>query len=153
MNYTFILLIAVGVLSIAIFVLIYFIIMQKKRIDKFFKGAKIENIESILTKQLKKADKQEECIQKIFGDISKLDAITQKSFQKIEIIRYNPFKDTGGDQSFSIALLDAKNNGFIITSLYTRGDTRVYAKPIKESASEYTLSEEEKTVLDKAIES
>jgi len=153
MNNFSILLIAVGVSFIAIFVLIYFIFLQKKRIDIFFKGAKIENIESILTKQLKKADKQEGDIKKIFEEISRLNQIAQISFQKIEIIRYNPFKDTGGDQSFSIALLDAKNNGFIITSLYSRGDTRVYAKPVKEGIAEYTLSEEEETVLGKAVKS
>jgi len=149
-NITLILEIAIAVLVIALSVLGYFFWKLKKRTDIFFEGAKIENVENILKDELKKMQKQEKEMQRIVEEISRMDGITQRSFQKIETIRYNPFGDTGGDLSFSIALLDAKDNGFIITSLYTRGDTRVYAKPIKAGGSEYTLSEEEKTVLQKA---
>jgi uncharacterized protein YpmB len=152
-NSSLILAIVSGVLIIAISVSIFLFIKLKKRTDIFFEGAKIENVEKILTEHLKNLKNQGKDIQKIFEEISRMDLITQKSFQKIETIRYNPFNDTGGDQSFSIVLLDAKNNGFIITSLYTRGDTRVYAKPIKEGISEYALSEEESQVLGKAIKS
>ena len=74
------------------------------------------------------------------------------SIQKIGVVRFNPFKEVGGDQSFSIALLDANNDGVVITSLYTREGNRVYGKPIKNGKSEYSLSEEEKTAIEKAIE-
>jgi len=56
----------------------------------------------------------------------------------------------GGDQSFSIALLDKQNSGVVITSLYTRDGNRVYAKPIENGTSEYTLSKEEKEALSRA---
>lgn len=153
LNLSLILEVAVGLLIIAVSVSIYFLIKLKKRTDVFFEGAQMENVEKILADHLKNLKHQEKYIKKIFEEISRMDLITQKSFQKIETIRYNPFNDTGGDQSFSIALLDAKNNGFIMTSLYTRGDTRVYAKPIKGGVSEYTLSGEENEVLKKAINS
>lgn len=72
------------------------------------------------------------------------------SFQKIGMIRYNPFGNVGGDQSFSLALLDENNSGFIVTSLYSRDGNRIYGKPIKNGASEYQLSEEEKRAINEA---
>jgi len=56
----------------------------------------------------------------------------------------------GGDQSFSLALLDKRNSGVVITSLYAREGNRVYGKPIKEGTSEYPLSEEEKKAIEEA---
>ena len=67
------------------------------------------------------------------------------------LIRYNPFSGVGSDQSFSIALLDGNNNGFVITSIYSREGNRVYGKSLKEGKSEYSLSDEEKKAISKAI--
>ncbi len=72
------------------------------------------------------------------------------SLKKIGILRYNPFSDIGGNQSFSIALLDGNDNGLVITSLYSREGNRVYGKPIKKGNSEHTLSNEEKEVIERA---
>lgn len=71
------------------------------------------------------------------------------NIQKLEILRYNPYEDLGGDQSFSLAMLDGKNNGIILTSLHTRSGTRVYAKAIINKVAELELSREEKMVLQK----
>ena len=79
-----------------------------------------------------------------------MEKISQKTIQKIGVIRFNPFKETGGDQSFAIALLDADNNGLIISSLFTREGTRVYTKPIESGESKYLLSKEEIEALKKA---
>lgn len=75
------------------------------------------------------------------------------SVQKIGIIRFNPFKEVGSDQSFSVALLDGQDNGVIITSLYSRDGNRVYGKPIKNGKSSYSLSKEEETAIEKAKKS
>lgn len=97
-------------------------------------------------------------IKKLEKNISDLraDFLNEKEknrlcIKKIEIKRYNPFSDVGGDQSFSIVLLDDYNNGLIITSLFGSDGNRVYAKSIKEGKSEYELSSEEKEILEKAI--
>jgi len=71
---------------------------------------------------------------------------------KVSVVRYNPFGDIGGDQSFSIAMLDDYNNGVVVTSHYGRDANRVYAKPIKEGKPEYTLSNEENKALTQAIQ-
>src|SRR5688572_63669 len=58
-------------------------------------------------------------------------AVNLKNLQKISLKRFNPYQDTGGDQSFAVALLDGKDNGLVITSLHARTGTRVFAKEIK----------------------
>ncbi len=72
-------------------------------------------------------------------------------FQRASIARYNPYNDTGGDQSFSFALLDGKLNGILITSLHSRAGTRVYSKIISQGKSDLELSKEEKEVLGKVL--
>jgi hypothetical protein len=68
-------------------------------------------------------------------------------------VRFNPFADTGGDQSFALALLDAKGNGVVVSSLHTRTATRFYAKPVAGGASTLSLSDEEVRALKQAMES
>lgn len=72
---------------------------------------------------------------------------------RVAIVRYNPYEDTGGDQSFSIALLSERGSGVVITSLHARSGTRVFAKPIQEGkAQKQQLSKEEQEVVSKAME-
>jgi hypothetical protein len=121
----------------------------KKRVDLFLKEGE-EDLEKLLKKQLKESKKQGEEIKKIFEEITRLKEKSQKSFQKIGLVRFNPFKNVGGNQSFSIALLDLGDNGFVITSIYDREGNRIYAKPINRGKSEYSLSEEEKEAIQRA---
>lgn len=81
-----------------------------------------------------------------------LSSISARSIQKTGIVRFNPFKDTGGDQSFVLALLDNHDSGFLMTSIHSRDGTRVYIKPVEYGASKYTLSEEEKAALGAATD-
>jgi len=99
---------------------------------------------------LNKVKGLEEKIEKVLEKIEKMKKEQRFSVQKVGIIRFNPFSEVGGDQSFSIALLNEGDDGVVITSLYSRQENRVYGKPIKNGQSEYTLSEEEKQAIDKA---
>jgi hypothetical protein len=72
------------------------------------------------------------------------------SLQRIGIVRFNPFADTGGQQSFVLALLDARKSGFLVTSLHSRQQTRVYMKQVTEGRSETQLSDEENEALRQA---
>src|SRR3990170_3597060 len=67
--------------------------------------------------------------------------------QKIAFVRFNPFREMGGNHSFALALLDGKDDGFILTGLHTRERTRVYAKEIKRGKSPIELSSEESKAL------
>ena len=115
---------------------------------KFFKKRKKEpeNLKEVLS-QFKGLEKN---FEKISEEIENLKKESKFSIQKIGIVRYNPFSEVGGDQSFSIALLDGNDDGIVITSLYSREENRVFGKSIKGGISEYSLSEEEKQVIEKA---
>ncbi len=99
----------------------------------------IEHIE-VLDSQLKEA----------LLKIKNLEEKNIFSFQKFNLIRFNPFDGMGGDQSFSLCLLDKEDNGFVITSIFTKQGTRIFAKPIEKGKSNYELSEEEKKAIEKA---
>lgn len=105
-------------------------------------------------KNLKEVLSQFSDLQKRFGQIEKeledLKKQNKLNIQKVGVVRFNPFREGGPDQSFSAAFLDANNSGVVITSLYTREENRVYGKPIKDGVSEYQLSEEEKEAIAKA---
>jgi len=108
----------------------------------FKKGKEPKNLKEVL-KEFEELKKEVERISK------------QSKFfvQKIGVVRYNPFSGVGGDQSFSIALLDGNNDGVVITSIYARDGNRVFGKPVKEGKSEYSLSDEERGAIEKAIKS
>jgi len=63
------------------------------------------------------------------------------------MIRFNPFNETGGNQSFSVAILDGNDCGIVISSLFSRNENRVYGKPIKNGVSEFPLTDEEKEAI------
>ena len=89
--------------------------------------------------------------------IKRLEALEEEakksrdSLQKVGMVRFNPFGEIGGDQSFCIAVLNNNNDGFVITSHYGREANRVYAKPVSQGKSQYQLSTEERRAIDEAI--
>jgi len=97
---------------------------------------------------LKKLDQG---LKKLNLDLEDFKEKSKKSVQRVGMVRFNPFAESGGDQSFSIALLDENNDGIVMTSHYGREFNRIYAKPIKNGRSEYSLSKEEEAAIEKAI--
>jgi len=83
--------------------------------------------------------------------VGTLEKGVARSVQYIGLVRYNPFQEAGGDQSFALALLDKNRDGVIISSLHGRTSTRFYAKPIKAGASHMSLSDEEMQALQQAM--
>jgi hypothetical protein len=77
---------------------------------------------------------------------------TRGSLQHIGLVRFNPFEDTGSDQSFAIALLDDRKDGVVISSLHGRANTRVFAKPVENGTSRHALSDEEASAIRIAVE-
>ncbi len=72
-----------------------------------------------------------------------LEADGRHAFKRVGLVRFNPFEDTGGNQSFALALLDADDDGIVVSSLHSRGMTRIYAKAMSHGRPEATLSDEE----------
>lgn len=89
-------------------------------------------------------------VENLKAEVDKLKAI--KSIQRVQLYRYNPYQDSGGDQSFSLALLDDQGNGIVLTSLHARSGTRIFAKPVSLGlGGKYRLSKEEEMVVKKAF--
>ena len=86
---------------------------------------------------------------KLYCDKIQRDSLLH--IQKIGLVRFNPFKDTGGDQSFILSLVDANDTGVVISGLYARSGTRWYAKRVVKGKSVgHELSDEEKMALKEA---
>jgi hypothetical protein len=80
-----------------------------------------------------------------------LEANHRRAFQRVGLVRFNPFEDTGGNQSFALALLDAQGDGFVVSSLHARHGTRVYAKALTGGRADGALSTEEAEALSRAL--
>lgn len=122
----------------------------KKKLKTFFNGKKATDLEGVLFEEIKRLKKAERDIKELFKSSKVLEKMASQSIQKVGLIRFNPFKDTGGDQSFAIALLDSNDNGLVISSLFSREGARIYSKPIESGQSKYPLSKEELKALEKA---
>lgn len=151
-NYEPIIIISLFMILIAVLIWNFLLQTSIRRIQKknleFFAGNDVKSIEDIIighTKSIKALDKD---IQELYHISNQINMQAYKGLHKVAVIRYNPFKDVGGDQSFAIAMLNGKNNGLTISSLYTREGTRVYAKAITAGESEkYPLTDEEKQAI------
>ena len=126
------------------------IIITERRLKRFFLGKKAKDLEetiTILENHITKLHKDRELVRK---EIEVINIKLKKSLTGLETIRFNPFPDQGSNQSFAISLMNAENNGVVISSLYSRERMSVFAKPIQNGKSIYELTTEEKEVLEKA---
>ncbi|HLN19141.1 MAG TPA: DUF4446 family protein [Patescibacteria group bacterium] len=123
-----------------------------KKNEDFFSGGKTANLEELLLNNAKAIKTLDGDIQELFNISNKINSLSLRGLFKFGIVRFNPFRDVGGDQSFAIALLNGKNDGLTISSLYTREGTRIYCKNIIDGQSEkYPLTNEEKEAIKMAI--
>ena len=120
-------------------------------LDKILEKGKIKDFRDIFLSQKEKHSGLEKQIKEAFLKIKDLEDICERTIHKTSVVRFNPFSEMGGNQSFVIAMLDAKNNGFVISSLFIKEGNRVYTKAIKNGKSEHALSKEEQEALQKAI--
>ncbi|KPJ70507.1 hypothetical protein AMJ51_01710 [Microgenomates bacterium DG_75] len=118
---------------------------------KLTKGVAKKDLKTILKKLLKDFDKQGGEIKDLIKVVEELKKDNLYNIHKVGLVRYNPFAETGGDQSFCLSLLDGSDSGLVISSLHSRDTTRIYAKPVKKGkAAGYDLSAEEKQAIKKA---
>lgn len=135
-----------------IIVLAKFSKLNKKYKNFMQKLGNGKNLEEDLEKYMERIDKVEKQNIKIFKQVKILDNDFKRCIQKIGIVRYNAFKDTGSDLSFALALLDEKNDGVVLNGIYSREMSNIYAKPVEKGKSTYTISEEESQAIQKAID-
>jgi hypothetical protein len=123
----------------------------RQRLRRVLGDAQGTGFDEVLDRQLSRLDAVAERVDALNNLHRELEALTQRSIQKVGVVRFNPFADTGGDQSFAIALLDAEGNGVVLSSLHSRADTRIFAKQVQSGASRHQLSDEEQDAIRKAL--
>jgi len=152
-NFLLMLSIMVGILTIGFISILYSNIKLKNKYNKFMKKiGNGKNIEEDLENYMYRVERVERQNAEIISYCKNLDEEVSKCIQKIGIVRYSAFKDTGSDLSFAVAMLDENNDGVVFNGIYSREMSNIYAKPVKNGVSEYTLSEEEKEAIRRAIE-
>lgn len=130
--------------------MVVLLVRQQRLMGKYahlMKGTSGGNLEVILRDHVtavREATTRVEAVDKL---ARRLEREGVYHLQHLGMVRFNPFHDTGGDQSFAIALTDGHGNGAILSSLHARDLTRVYAKPIINWGSTYSLTDEEKRAL------
>ena len=129
----------------------WFIFGIKKTVRRFLgqTGTNLEEdvVHGLMRRIARLEAKTEECDPRI----DFLEKIATTSIQKTGFVRFNPFQDTGGDNSFILVLLDHTNTGVVLSSLYMREGIRLYAKSVEAGKPKHVLSEEEKKVLEDTI--
>ncbi len=124
----------------------------QKTLDILTLGKEGASLEETIINLIKEVNSLDEEVQELFTISNKIHTLSTKGLHKVEMIRFNLFKDLSGNQSFCIALLDGHDNGIIISSLHTREGTRVYSKKIKKGTStKHRLTAEEEEALSNAI--
>ena len=122
----------------------------KRFLEKLGNGKDIEEDLETYMYRVEKVEKQNN---EIANFVKTLDEDLTRCIQKVGMVRYNAFKDTGSDLSFTLALLDEHNDGVVLNGIYSREMSNIYAKPVKNGTSTYTMSAEEKEAVQKAIDS
>lgn len=136
-----------------IILIIKFSLLNKKYKNFMQKIGNGKNIEEDLENYMYKSERIEKQNMEILNNIKNIEQDLSKCIKKIGIVRYNAFRDTGSDLSFALALLDDNNNGVVLNGIYSREMSNIYAKPVENGKSKYTLSEEEKQAIEKAVNS
>ena len=142
--------IMIYILTILVILLLAWIIKNELRMKRIMAGKKAADLEDVLTTLIKDLESLQKSKNKIETDIVNIENRLKKSIRGLSTVRFNPFKDSGGNQSFAIAMLNEEGDGVIVSSLYSRERMSVFAKPVKNHASEYDLTNEERDALSKA---
>lgn len=109
---------------------------QLSFLSRLRRGQSKTSLEAILKQILSEQDRASARVQEIVGHVEQLKVAAQGHFQKIGFIRFNPYADTGGNQSFCLCLLNDYNDGIVITSLHSREQTRIYAKQVSHDTTD-----------------
>ena len=144
-------LIEFSIFTIWLIVLSFFLLKIHSSLKSIFKESKEQTVISVLSSLTKEGDAANKEIASLINRVASLEEKSLSHIHKIGLIRFNPFGDTGGEQSFILALLDAKDSGVVLSGLYSRSGMRWYIKKIKEGKGvEHELSIEEKKAVESA---
>jgi hypothetical protein len=122
-----------------------------KRLHQLSAGATGASLEQVLMHHLDRVEEVDARQLQVEQRVAALEERVPWCVQYVGLVRYDAFEDVGGQQSFSLAMLDAQQNGIVLTSVYSRVDVRVYAKAIRKGQPSHPLSEEELQAIRQAF--
>lgn len=141
---------ALGLCIFALLIMLIVLIRQGRLMRRYrtlLNGNSGQNLEELLLQQQAAVEEIKQGQAVVLQRLAQAESDAKGHVQRVGVIRFNAFPDTGSDLSFAIALLDAEDNGMVISSLYGRHESRTYAKPIQKGTSTYVLTEEEQQAL------
>ena len=128
--------------------------LRMRRLEQHYRllmtGASGGNLEAILEDHIRRVQEATARVEELNLLVMRLERNNRSHLQRVGFLRFNPFRDTGGDQSFALALADEGGNGVVISSLHSREVTRVYAKPLVAWQTNYPLTDEEQQAIARA---
>ncbi len=143
--------------GLLIILLLWLVVMQARvsrllgRYLELMRGRDGRPLEEILDEYLQQAQVTAAQVEQLTRASRQLEKAAKLSLQHLGVVRFDAFPDMGGQQSFSIALVDGHGNGVVLTSLAGRQNQRVYAKPLRGWESEHPLTDEEKEAIARAF--
>lgn len=144
-------LVGLVILLIWLIILSIFFFFMQSHYNRLTKGVTSKDMRSVLNTLLTNGNMVQKDVDSLKSWCDRIEKDGLTHIQKIGLLRFNPFNDTGGDQSFILSFIDAKNTGVVISGLYSRSGTRWYAKKVVDGKGvEHELSEEEKKALKEA---
>ncbi len=142
----------IGLLAFWLAIVSVFYFRLNRHYCRLVSGSKIKDLKTVLEKLLDQSELNRKEIRETEKQMGVLDEKNLINLQKIGLVRFNPLADTGGNQSFALALLDGQDSGLVVSTLHSRQSTRIYAKPLfKGRPQGFNLSVEEKQAVSQAL--
>lgn len=138
------------VLALWLVVLTGWIIYREVGFRRFFGKVKSSDVRKLIESLLEHTSSTDDTIKKVTQVVEQIQRKDLKHIQKVGLVRFSPFRDVGGNQSFALALLSSEDTGVVLTGLNNRESTRLYIKDVVRGASRSELSREEKQALEAA---
>lgn len=140
-----------GVLLVWIGTIEYRLLRLTRTLRVLFSGRTGTDLEQVLREYMERMDRTDQTIREFNDRASAIEQRAPYTISHVGVVRFNPFADKGGDQSFAVAFLDGHHDGVVFTGLHSRADVRVYAKPVVGGTSTYPLTDEEAEAITRAL--
>jgi hypothetical protein len=146
------LIVAVGGLIAWVTVLQVRLSRLSKQYGRLMTGVEGANLEEVLNQHVEEVRDALATVSDLEQKTRRMDRTLKHSMQWMGIVRFSPFRGTGGAQSFALAIVDGHGDGVVMSSLHSRENTRVYAKALTRWESQHTLTDEEKQAIARAYQ-
>jgi hypothetical protein len=132
-------------------VLFIWLLVWRFKLQALLKGKNGTDLEKVILNQDREIKRLKSQVEVLTQTAEVLTGHAANSIQKVGMVKFNPFNEASANQSFTVAMLNHKNDGFLLSSLASRDGTRLYAKEISAGRTKYNLSEEEQRALTQAL--